>query len=268
MSTALHTDCLPAPHPFHMVRPSPWPVVGAVGALVLALGLIVMMHGHGPALLIAGVLLILATMAGWWRDVIREAVVEAAHTLPVRHGLRVGVGLFILSEVMFFAAFFWAFFHSALLVSPSVSVWPPAGIQPLEPWSVPFLNTLILLSSGLTVNWAHHGVRAGNRQTLVAGLLATVALGGLFLSLQAYEYGHAAFAFHEGIYPSVFYMATGFHGFHVMVGVCFLSVTLGRAVRKQFTPDHHVGFEAAAWYWHFVDVVWLFLFVWVYWWGG
>ncbi|KAF0143384.1 MAG: cytochrome c oxidase subunit III [Rhodospirillaceae bacterium] len=259
---------LPSPHPFHMVHPSPWPMVGAGAAFVLALGLVLLMHDHGPWGLIAGFILVLFTMAGWWRDVIRESVVDDVHTSPVRHGLRVGMGLFILSEVMFFAAFFWAFFHNALQVSPGVTQWPPPSIQPFNPWGVPFLNTLILLSSGMTVNWAHHAVRADHRRNIILGLAVTVALGALFLSLQAYEYGHAAFAFREGIYPSVFYMATGFHGFHVLVGVCFLTVNLGRALRGQFLPDHHVGFEAAAWYWHFVDVVWLFLFVWIYWWGG
>ena len=264
----MNNGYLPSPHPFHMVSPSPWPVVGAVSALTLASGLVLLMHDHGIWLLLTGVVMMLVTMAGWWRDVIHESVVDVAHTPPVRHGLRIGVGLFILSEVMFFAAFFWAFFHSALQVSPAITAWPPAGIKPFNPWSIPFLNTLILLSSGLTVNWAHHAVRIDNRRVITLGLFITVALGLLFLSLQAYEYGHAAFSFREGIYPSVFYMATGFHGFHVMVGVCFLSVNLSRALRGQFTPEHHVGFEAAAWYWHFVDVVWLFLFIWVYWWGG
>lgn len=259
---------LPSPHPFHMVSPSPWPLVGAASAFVLAVGLLLLMHDYGAWILLMGVSLVLFTMAGWWRDVIHESMAESAHTPPVRHGLRTGMGLFILSEVMFFAAFFWAFFHNALLITPTLTEWPPSGIQPFNPWSVPFLNTLILLSSGLTVNWAHHAVRVDNRRIIVLGLLITVALSVLFLSLQAYEYGHAAFAFREGIYPSVFYMATGFHGFHVMVGACFLSVNLVRALRGQFTPENHVGFEAAAWYWHFVDVVWLFLFVWIYWWGS
>lgn len=264
----MSNDYLPSPHPFHMVSPSPWPMIGAASAFVLALGLLSLMHNHEVWLLVTGVILVLFTMTGWWKRVIHEAVVDAAHTSSVRHGLRIGMGLFILSEVMFFVAFFWAFFHSALQVSPAITQWPPPGIKPLNPWSVPFLNTLILLSSGLTVNWAHHAVRINDRRIMAIALSLTVALGLVFLSLQIYEYGHAAFGFKEGIYPSVFYMATGFHGFHVLVGVCFLSVNLGRVLKGQFTPERHVGFEAAAWYWHFVDVVWLFLFVWIYWWGG
>jgi len=218
--------------------------------------------------LVAGVVVVLATMALWWRDVIREAQVQHAHTAPVRHGLRVGMVLFIASEVMFFVAFFWAFFDAATLTDPSVTEWPPKGIEPLHTWSIPFFNTLILLSSGLAVNHAHHALRRNERSTVARFLALAVVLGLTFLCLQAYEYAGAAFGFTQGIYPSVFYMATGFHGFHVFVGACFLTVNFFRARRGDFTPEQHVGFEAAAWYWHFVDAVWLFLFVWVYWWGN
>ncbi len=257
-----------APHPYHLVNPSPWPALGALAAFVLAIGGVQYMHGASLWWLLPGFALVLATMVVWWRDVVREAQHEKVHTDVVRHGLRMGMALFIASEVMFFVAFFWAFFNAAFGVAPGVEQWPPAGIQPLETWDLPFLNTLILLSSGLTLNWAHHALRHGNRKDLVQGLLVTVLLGAVFLVLQMVEYGHAAFGFRDGVFPSVFYMATGFHGFHVFVGVCFLAVNLLRAVRGHFSPAHHVGFEAAAWYWHFVDVVWIFLFVWVYWWGG
>jgi cytochrome c oxidase subunit III len=258
-----------ASHPYHLVNPSPWPAAGALSVFVLAYGAITFFHHRDdPWIMVAGFVLVLSTMAAWWRDVIREAQVEHAHTPVVRRGLRVGMALFITSEVMFFVAFFWAFFNASLKVDPAVSQWPPAGVQTLETWHIPFLNTLILLSSGLTVNWAHHALRAGRRGDVVKGLALSAVLGATFLSLQAYEYGQATFGFKEGVYPSVFYMATGFHGFHVFVGVCFLTVCLVRASRGDFTPDQHVGFEAAAWYWHFVDVVWLFLFVWVYWWGN
>jgi cytochrome c oxidase subunit 3 len=225
-------------------------------------------HRDNPWVLAAGAAMVVATMALWWHDVIREARVDHAHTPPVRHGLRVGMILFIASEVMFFAAFFWAFFHSALGIAPSAPEWPPKGIEPLHTWTVPFLNTLILLSSGLAVNHAHHALRRGDHATVARFLGLAVALGVTFLGLQAYEYAGAAFGFKQGIYPSVFYMATGFHGFHVFVGACFLTVNFFRARRAEFTPEQHVGFEAAAWYWHFVDAVWLFLFVWVYWWGN
>ncbi len=257
-----------APHPYHLVNPSPWPALGALAAFIITTGAVHWFQGGSYLFMVAGFLLVLFTMAVWWRDVIREAQVERAHTTAVRHGLRVGMGLFIASEVMFFVAFFWAFFNSGLLINPGVTQWPPANIEPLETWNIPFLNTLILLSSGLAVNWAHHALRHGDRKGLWQGLALAVVLGFTFLSLQAYEYGHAAFAFKEGVFPSVFYMATGFHGFHVFVGATFLLVNLVRALRGDFTPEQHVGFEAAAWYWHFVDVVWIFLFVWVYWWGS
>jgi cytochrome c oxidase subunit 3 len=256
-------------HPYHLVNPSPWPLAGAVAAFITAYGAVTYFHDrNAPWVLLAGFVLVLLTMVGWWRDVVREAQVEHAHTEVVRHGLRVGMVLFIASEVMFFAAFFWAFFNGALGVNPQVTEWPPQGIQPMHTWTIPFLNTLILLSSGYAVHRAEHGLKVGHRNVLKLGLLIGVVLGALFLSLQIYEYGEATFGFTQGVYPSVFYMATGFHGFHVFVGVCFLTVCLLRALRGDFTPQQHVGFQAAAWYWHFVDAVWLFLFVWVYWWGN
>ncbi len=262
------TETHPPAHPYHLVRPSPWPAMGALSAFVLAFGAVQWWHGAGPLIVIAGFLLVLTTMFVWWRDVLKEGGAEQAHTLVVRHGLRLGMALFIASEVMFFHAFFWAYFNSAFLVNPGVSQWPPANVAAPETWSIPFLNTLILLSSGLAVNWAHHSLRAGDRRGLSQGLALAAALGATFLCLQCYEYVSSPLGFRSGVYPSIFYMATGFHGFHVFVGVSFLSVNLVRSLRGAFTPEQHVGFEAAAWYWHFVDVVWMFLFVWVYWWGA
>ncbi|HTH17022.1 MAG TPA: cytochrome c oxidase subunit 3 [Magnetospirillum sp.] len=265
----MSNDHAPAAHPYHLVNPSPWPLMGAVAAFVTAYGAVTYFHDrHNPWILLAGFVLVLATMALWWRDVIHEAQVEHVHTEVVRHGLRVGMVLFIASEVMFFAAFFWAFFNAAIGVNPSVTEWPPHGIQPMHTWSIPFINTLILLSSGYAVHRAELGLKVGHRNMLKLGLAIGIVLGVTFLSLQIYEYGEAAFGFTQGVYPTVFYMATGFHGFHVFVGVCFLTVCLLRALRGDFTPQQHVGFNAAAWYWHFVDVVWLFLFTWVYWWGN
>jgi cytochrome c oxidase subunit 3 len=208
-------------------------------------------------------------MAGWWRDVIKESTTPGVHSQVVRLGLRYGMFLFIASEVMFFVAFFWAFFHFALFPEHTASgTWPPPGVKVFDPWDLPFLNTLILLTSGVTVTWAHHALLEGNRKHLVYGLALTVVLGMAFTACQAYEYAHAAFGFKDGIYSSTFFMATGFHGFHVIVGTIFLAVCLGRAIKGQFTPERHFGFEAAAWYWHFVDVVWLFLFTAIYWWGS
>jgi cytochrome c oxidase subunit 3 len=253
-------------HPYHLVDPSPWPVLGAVAAGLAFGGGILYLHGDNWTLMIIGMLCILAIMAVWWRDVIREATFQGYHTPIVQLGLRYGMALFIFSEVMFFVAFFWAFFSSSLF--PVGGVWPPKGIHPSDPFQIPFLLTLVLLLSGTTVTWAHHSLLEGDRSGLVRGLAVTVFLGLCFTSLQAYEYGTAEFHFTGGIYPSTFFMATGFHGFHVIIGTTFLIVCLVRAWLGHFQPDHHFGLEAAAWYWHFVDVVWLFLFTCIYWWGG
>ena len=256
-------------HPFHVVDPSPWPVIGTASALGIAIGGIIFMHTGFPWLMIIGFAGLAYTFYAWWRDVIRESH-SGFHTVVVRHGLRVGMLLFIASEVMFFFAFFWAFFHATVPAISAVAheTWPPEGIVPFETWSLPFLNTLILLTSGATVTAAHHAVRENDREKLVFWTGMTVLLGIIFTACQAYEYGHAAFGFTDGIYSSTFYMATGFHGFHVIVGTIFLAVCFFRARAGHFNAEQHVGFEAAAWYWHFVDVVWLFLFASIYWWGS
>ena len=256
-------------HPYHMVDPSPWPAVGALSAGTLAAGVVLFMHDITWIVMAIGIVSILLTMFLWWRDVVREATFGGHHSLIVQLGLRYGMVLFIASEVMFFAAFFWAFFNASLFPTEAVAfTWPPPGVEVFEAFDVPFLNTMILLLSGCTVTWAHHCLLEGDQRNTVLGLGLTVVLGMLFTSLQAYEYIHATFGFRDGIYSSTFYMATGFHGFHVIIGTCFLTVCFFRAVKGHFKPDHHFGFEAAAWYWHFVDVVWLFLFSCVYWWGG
>ena len=278
-------------HSYHLVDPSPWPALGATGAFLLTFGVVFFMHpgmfgtelepmftSLGSLIFVPGVLLIVYTMFVWWRDVIREAEVEGHHSPVVQLGLRYGMALFICSEVMFFVAFFWAFFesslypkelpHDPLAAGFAGGGWPPAGIKPFDPFDLPFMNTLILLLSGSTVTWAHHALREGDRDGLVKGLAYTIILGILFTCVQAYEYSHAAFTFSGGIYGSTFYMATGFHGFHVIIGTTFLIVCYFRARKGHFKPDHHFGFEAAAWYWHFVDVVWLFLFCCIYWWGS
>jgi cytochrome c oxidase subunit 3 len=278
-------------HPYHLVDPSPWPALGSLGALVLFGGAVMTMHSDevsgGPWVLAAGAVIVVATMFLWWRDVVREAEFQGHHTPVVQLGLRYGMALFIASEVMFFAAFFWAFFDASLFPADppqamrqqvTEGVWPPANMPVFDPWDLPFMNTLILLLSGTTVTWAHHALREGKRNEVIQGLALTVFLGVCFTGLQAYEYGHAPFSFSRafdgdqltggGIYPSTFFMATGFHGFHVIVGTIFLAVCLFRAVKGHFSPDHHFGFEAAAWYWHVVDVVWLFLFFCIYIWGS
>jgi cytochrome c oxidase subunit III len=255
-------------HSYHLVEPSPWPAVGAMAAFVLALGAIMFMHEmpFGGSIAILGFAAILFTMFMWWRDVIMEAEYQGHHTPIVQLGMRYGMILFIASEVMFFLAFFWAFFDSSLY--PDTGVWPPADVEPFAAFDIPLINTMILLLSGCTVTWAHAALIKGDRENLLRGLGITIILGAAFTALQAYEYQHASFGFTDGIYSSTFYMATGFHGFHVLVGTLFLIVCWFRARAGHFKPEHHFGFEAAAWYWHFVDVVWLFLFICIYWWGG
>ena len=258
-------------HPFHLVDPSPWPLVGSTAAFLLTTGTVMVMHNYdGGAMMVRmGFLLLLTTFVFWWRDVIREGTFEGQHTYIVQLGLRMGMLLFIVSEVMFFFAFFWAFFWSSLAPTPEIgSVWPPKGIAVLSAWEIPFLNTLILLSSGASVTWAHHAIVSGDRVGALQGLGATIALATVFTALQAVEYVSAEFTISDSVYGSTFYMATGFHGFHVAIGTIFLAVCAARLYRYHFTTTHHFGFEAAAWYWHFVDVVWLFRFIAVYAWGG
>ncbi len=263
-------------HDYHLVDPSPWPIIGAVSAFILAVGAISAMHGDTWLWVLPGLLGVLYTMYAWWADVIAEAH-GGDHTRVVQIHLRYGMILFIASEVMFFVAWFWAFFDASLFADEAQQVarveftggqWPPEGVQVFDPWHLPLLNTLILLTSGTTVTWAHHALLHNDRQGLIRGLVLTVLLGALFTGVQAYEYAHAAFSFGGSIYGATFFMATGFHGFHVIIGTIFLTVCLIRAVRGDFTPEQHFGFEAAAWYWHFVDVVWLFLFFCVYVWGS
>ncbi|MEM8800037.1 MAG: cytochrome c oxidase subunit 3 [Pseudomonadota bacterium] len=259
-------------HDYHLVDPSHWPFIGSATAFVMAIGGINSMHGAswGGYLFFLGFAGVLYTMYGWWADVTREAN-TGDHTPVVQLHHRYGMILFIASEVMFFVAWFWAYFNASLFPTEQIgNAWPPVGVETFDPFHLPLLNTMILLLSGTTVTWAHHALIHGDRQGLKNGLICTVILGAFFSCVQAYEYGHAAFAFSwengGNIYGSTFYMATGFHGFHVLVGTIFLAVCLMRALRGDFSPRQHFGFEAAAWYWHFVDVVWLFLFIFVYVW--
>jgi cytochrome c oxidase subunit 3 len=293
-------------HDYHLVNPSPWPVVGSISAFIAAIGGIVWMRSlgggaglfglKGSSLFFIGMALIIFTMFMWWRDIIREAH-GGDHTPVVQLHLRYGMILFIASEVMFFVAWFWAFFDVALFPAAVHTLnvtnngvteagrellgmverngitgghFPPkpsdAFHGTFDPWGLPLVNTLILLTSGTTVTWAHHALLENDRKGLVWGLTLTVVLGVIFTICQAYEYMHAGFSFGGNLYGGVFFMATGFHGFHVIIGTIFLAVCLFRALAGHFTPKQHFGFEAAAWYWHFVDVVWLFLFLCIYVW--
>nr|YP_010183914.1 cytochrome c oxidase subunit III [Lispe assimilis]QVG62678.1 cytochrome c oxidase subunit III [Lispe assimilis] len=256
-------------HPFHLVDYSPWPLTGSLGALFLTSGMIMWFHQFNFMLLILGIIIIILTMIQWWRDISREGTYQGKHTLNVTTGLRWGMILFIVSEVFFFLSFFWAFFHSSL--SPNVeigSTWPPSSIISFNPFQIPLLNTCILLSSGISVTWAHHSIMENNFSNSFQSLLITVILGFYFTSLQYYEYLESSFSMADSIYGTTFFLATGFHGLHVIIGTIFLSVCLMRQMNYHFSSNHHFGFEAAAWYWHFVDVVWLFLYISIYWWGS
>jgi len=275
-------------HDYHLVNPSPWPLVGSIAAAVMAVGGVIWMKGlfglekHTLWPFLLGLAGVLYTMFGWWSDVISEAN-HGDHTPVVSIGLRYGMILFIVSEVMFFVAWFWIFFEMALFhghrtdsgieeVRTAWATWPPKGVETVSPWHLPLVNTLTLLLSGTTVTWAHHALQVGDRKGAKLGLLLTVVLGLLFTSIQAYEYSHIVSehlffspeASAAGLYGSSFFMATGFHGFHVIIGTIFLAICLLRLIKGDFTPKQHFGFEAAAWYWHFVDVVWLFLFAFIY----
>jgi cytochrome c oxidase subunit 3 len=255
--------------PYHLVNPSPWPIVGAFGGGLLLSGVVFAAHYGNYLMLIAGLAAVVLTMVMWWRDVIKESSTPGLHSPVVRLGLRYGMTLFITSEVMFFVGFFWAFFHFFLypehVLGAAQAVWPPPGTLTFDPMRIPLLNTMILLLSGCTVTWAHHCLIVGHRRELIASLGITILLGITFSCMQALEYSDAPFHFAGGgIYPSIFFLATGFHGFHVIVGTTFLAICWMRAKAGGFTQERHFGFEAAAWYWHFVDVVWLFLFFFIY----
>jgi cytochrome c oxidase subunit 3 len=275
-------------HDYHLVNPSPWPLLGSLFAAVMAVGGVVWMKGlfglekHTLWLFLLGLAGVLYTMLGWWMEVIKEAN-AGDHTPVVSLHLRYGMILFIASEVMFFVAWFWIFFEMALFhghrtvsgideVRAAWATWPPKGVETVSPWHLPLVNTLTLLLSGTTVTWAHHALQVGDRKGAKIALILTVLLGLIFTSIQAYEYSHIVSenlffspeASAAGLYGSSFFMATGFHGFHVIIGTIFLAVCLLRLINGAFTPKQHFGFEAAAWYWHFVDVVWLFLFAFIY----
>ena len=257
-------------HDYHILNPSLWPLIGAVGGFTMLFGAVLFFHDNGPWLFLIGSAVVIYVMVAWWGDVIREAE-TGDHTPVVQLGLRYGFILFVMSEIMFFVAWFWSFFKHALypMEEGSGGVWPPVGIETFDPWHIPLINTLILLASGAACTWAHHALaHENNRRDLINGLTLAIILGVAFTGLQVYEYFHATFGYSGNVYGANFFMATGFHGAHVIIGSIFLFVCLMRALAGQLSQQSHVGFETAAWYWHFVDVVWLFLFAAIYIWGG
>jgi cytochrome c oxidase subunit 3 len=258
-------------HKFHIVDPSPWPFFGSLGGFCLTLGGVLYMHKYvgGWSLFLTGLLIIILTMFNWWRDIIRESTFEKCHTSTVLRGLKLGMVLFIVSEIMFFFAFFWGFFHSSLSPVFSIgSVWVPKCISLISTYTIPLTNTFFLLASGATVTWAHHSILSRAKKHTIIALIFTLIFAILFSMLQILEYKNAPFCISDGIYGSCFFLTTGFHGFHVFVGTVSLVVAFIRVILNHFTNKHHFGFEAAIWYWHFVDVVWLFLFINIYWWSN
>jgi len=258
-------------HPFHLVSPSPWPIFTCIALLTLTTSGVLTMHNFSNSgyFLILAFIAVILSMSFWWRDVISEGTYLGNHTLAVQRGLNMGVALFIVSEALFFLAIFWAFFHSAL--SPTVELgaqWPPMGIEAINPFELPLLNTVILLSSGVTVTYAHHSLIQGNRSGALYGLVATVLLALVFTALQGVEYTVSSFTISDGAFGSCFYFGTGFHGLHVIIGTAFITVGLWRVLSYHSTDNHHLGMESAILYWHFVDLVWLFLFVSIYYWGS
>ena len=258
-------------HPFHLVSPSPWPIFTSTALLTLTTGGVLTMHTFAGASNILGLAFVtlILSMSFWWRDVISEGTYLGNHTLAVQQGLIMGVTLFIVSEALFFLAIFWAYFHSA--VSPTIELgghWPPMGIEAIDPFELPLLNTVILLSSGFTVTYAHHSKIKGDRKGALNGIIVTVLLAILFTCLQGVEYSVSSFTISDGIYGSCFYFGTGFHGLHVMIGTAFIAVGLWRVLAYHSTDNHHLGLESSILYWHFVDVVWIFLFISIYYWGS
>ena len=258
-------------HPFHMVDISPWPLMTSFSLLSLTLNFISYFHyfKNGDFYFKLSFFILCFYLFRWFSDIIIESTFEGNHTLKVQQGIRLGMCLFIASEIMFFFSFFWAFFHCSL--SPSIGIgcqWPPEHIVSLDAWGLPLWNTIILLSSGVTITCCHRGILVGNRSITINGLIATISYASFFTLIQAYEYNVASFSINDGIFGSLFFLLTGFHGFHVLVGSIFLIICLFRQFNYHFTKKQHIGLECAIWYWHFVDVVWLFLFIVIYIWGG
>lgn len=258
-------------HPYHLVDPSPWPISMSFALLVTTISAVMYMHGfpYGGYLLNLGTLLTVTGMSLWFRDVVIESTYLGHHTEQVKRGLTIGIALFIISELMAFLSIFWAYFHSSLAPTVEIGgIWPPFGISTLDPLAIPLLNTILLLSSGAFITFAHHALIKGNRRSAISGTLLTIIFAILFTGLQYYEYKEAGFTIADSIFGTVFFCSTGLHGFHVIVGTLFIGVQFYRLLQHHITKSHHVGMEGAIAYWHFVDVVWLFLYAFVYLWAS
>nr|YP_010484318.1 cytochrome c oxidase subunit 3 [Oecleopsis sinicus]UVV36479.1 cytochrome c oxidase subunit 3 [Oecleopsis sinicus] len=256
-------------HPFHLVTNSPWPIISSMGILTMLMGLISWMHSKEIITMTVGTTISILSTYQWWRDITRESTFQGEHTLKVTKMMKMGMILFITSEVMFFLSFFWSFFHASLAPSMEIGMkWPPKGIECFNPMEIPLLNTIILLSSGASMTWAHQAIISNKLKKTKKALILTIIMGMIFSTLQLCEYIQAPFTISDSIYGSTFFMATGFHGLHVIIGTMFIMISTMRIMNMHMTMNHHSGLEMAAWYWHFVDVVWLFLYISIYWWGS
>lgn len=255
---------------FHLVDLSPWPFVASFSLFIMLSGAVIAFHGYhyGSLSIKIGAFLLVSAASLWWRDVTREGF-QGQHTVPVTKGIKMGFSLFIISEIFLFIAFFWALFHSSLVPNIELGlVWPPLGIEPINPWVVPLLNAIILLSSGVTVTWAHHAIIATNYKSAIYGLIATIVLAIIFTALMVAEYYIASFDISDSVYGSCFYMLTGLHGSHIIVAIIFLLVSCYRLYKHHFSNLSFLGAELGILYYHFVDVVFLFVFSLVYWWSS
>nr|AWX92097.1 cytochrome c oxidase subunit III [Ugyops sp. APL-2018] len=254
-------------HPFHMVTNSPWPILISMSTMTTLMGMIMWMQTKKMNTMLMGLSSTMIMSYQWWRDVTRESTFQGEHTKKVTKMMKTGMMLFIVSEIMFFLSFFWSFFHASL--APAIEIgmkWPPKGIKTFNPMEIPLLNTIILLSSGASITWAHHSMMLNKYKQTNKAMTITVILGIYFSILQTWEYTQSSFTMADSVYGSSFFMATGFHGLHVIIGTSFIVVCTMRSMKMHLTKSHHAGMEMAAWYWHFVDVVWLFLYMSIYWW--
>lgn len=253
-------------HPYHLVSLSPWPLINSLCLFIFIVGSLKWIHDYSLDLLLLSTLVLLFILYQWWRDVIREGSFQGVHTLNVIKILRLGILLFILSELIFFVSFFWCYFHISL--SPSVEIgriWPPDNFNVFNPFNIPLLNTIILLSSGVSITLCHHRILNRNYFLSKISIIITILLGVLFTFFQYIEYMESYFTISDSVYGSIFFVATGFHGIHVIIGTLFILVSIKRLLSNHYSIFHHLGFEASSWYWHFVDVVWLFLYIFIYW---
>nr|YP_010852722.1 cytochrome c oxidase subunit III [Provespa barthelemyi]WGL39462.1 cytochrome c oxidase subunit III [Provespa barthelemyi] len=255
-------------HPYHIVSMSPWPLILSINILLMAISMIKWFYFMNLNLMFFSILALMLSMYQWWRDVIREGTYQGMHTNSMMKNLKTGMILFIVSEVFFFISMFWTYFHASL--SPSIEIgmlWPPKNIIMFNPYDIPLLNSIILITSGMTITWSHHSLMENNINSSILTLLYTIFLSTMFTMCQYFEYNEATFTIADSIFGSIFFLTTGFHGIHVLIGTIFLFISLIRMIQKHFSKIHHFGYEAAIWYWHFVDIVWLFVYTWLYWWS-